>query len=651
MYRLLVLSLLLILLISFTSYSQERSCSQLKSFDQKEFHFGTVDTDAQTKMEAYDVKWYYLDVEVSNLNTFIKGSLTMRAEAVQVLDTVLLELSDSMVVDSVLEGQSLRPFSHENGVISIDLSSAVSVNQIAEVEVFYHGTATSSGSGLSSGMSNGSSPSWGNQVTWTLSQPYGASNWFPVKQNLNDQIDSIWMFVTTDTANKVGSNGVLEAVVPVGANQHRYEWKSRYPINYYLISLAVAEYVEYNFYAYPAGTTDSIHIVNYIYNNPQTLVNFKFQIDLTKDMMEVFSELYGMYPFADEKYGHSMAPFSGGMEHQTMTTQGFFNFGLTAHELGHQWFGNHVTCNSWKHIFVNEGLATYSEFVVAERLDPLIAADELFNMHDRALRSPTGSVYVDDTRDVGRIFSSSLSYNKGASLMHMIRYEINNDSIFFAGMREYQSRFSFGTADAEDLRQVFEDVSGLDFETFFQEWYYGEGFPTFDLNLNWENGTLYLDMDQVVSAPGATPSFETHFDLDLELSSGPDTLLRLFGSSFPMQFVLPFSQEVVDVEVDPNDWLLDDQANVSRDISLGEQMSFESAKLKLGPNPAKNYAFLQMTDGKKYNYKLMDLKSSLIEEGTFEAKLMLERGTLKSGLYLLEVSNEESFYQQKLVFN
>jgi len=184
-------------------------------------------------------------------------------------------------------------------------------------------------------LTTASFPTWGNQVTWTLSEPFSAYEWFACKQSLKDKADSCDVNITLPSNSMAGSNGLLINTVNLGATK-RFEWKHRYPIDYYLISISVAEYVEYNVYANPVGATNPILIHNFIHNNSGTLPNFQTDINETADFMELFSDLYGMYPFADEKYGHCMAPLSGGMEHQTMTTQGFFNAGLTSHELAHQ---------------------------------------------------------------------------------------------------------------------------------------------------------------------------------------------------------------------------------------------------------------------------------------------------------------------------
>src|SRR5690606_34514429 len=132
----------------------------------------------------------------------------------------------------------------------------------------------------------------------------------------------------------------------------------------------------------------------------------------TADFIELFSGLYGMYPFADEKYGHCMAPISGGMEHQTMTTQGFFEKSLTAHELAHQWWGDYVTCGTWANIWINEGFASYSEYLMLQNLFPSQAAGDMQQRHTNIMSQAGGSVWVADSTDESAIFDSRLVYNK-----------------------------------------------------------------------------------------------------------------------------------------------------------------------------------------------------------------------------------------------
>eukprot|EP01030_Chromulinospumella_sphaerica_P015185 gene15185-14982_t len=161
----------------------------------------------------------------------------------------------------------------------------------------------------------------------------------------------------------------------MSGGRNRYEWKHRYPIDYYLVSASVARYVDYSFKMHLEGSADSMLIQNYVYDNPLTLPFFKNVIDSTGILVNYFSSIYGRYPFWKEKYGHCMAPLSGGMEHQTMTTLGYFQGWLVVHELGHQWFGDNVTCGTWRDIVMNEGFASYSEYLYYDK----------FYSHARAL--------------------------------------------------------------------------------------------------------------------------------------------------------------------------------------------------------------------------------------------------------------------------
>src|SRR5690606_33875381 len=111
------------------------------------------------------------------------------------------------------------------------------------------------------------------------------------------------------------------------------------------------------------NSTDSMLLQEYIYDHPEVLPLYKNAIDSMPLLVNYFSDLFGRYPFYKEKYGHCLSPMGGGMEHQTMTTLRSFNFNLVVHELAHQWFGNYVTCRSWQDLWLNEGFATYSEYL------------------------------------------------------------------------------------------------------------------------------------------------------------------------------------------------------------------------------------------------------------------------------------------------
>jgi aminopeptidase N len=273
-------------------------------------------------LDHYDLHFVKLDIEVTDQSTYIAGNALLQGKATQDLDTFILELSNYLTVDSVIIDNAKVNFQHQDNLIRYIFESPLNTNDDFTVRIYYHGTPSPYGGGVT----NAYSSQWGKQMTWTLSESFHAYEWWPCKQVLSDKIDSVYVFLTCDNDCKAGSNGLLTAEVNLPNNKKRFEWKTYYPINYYLISFAVAEYQDYSIYAHPTGS-NPILIQNYIYNATGCLDYYQTQIDETPSMIELFSDKFGLYPFANEKYGHCLTTLGGGMEHQTMTTLG--NFGYT----------------------------------------------------------------------------------------------------------------------------------------------------------------------------------------------------------------------------------------------------------------------------------------------------------------------------------
>ena len=473
------------------------------------------------------------------------------------------------------------------------LAQPAAPGTLVDAFIYYHGTAPSGnsaaiGNGLSTASGRGVR---GDLVTWSLSEPFSAHEWFPCKQILTDKADSSDVWVTTTLPNKVGSNGVLARTVMLPNNKVRYEWKSRHPIDYYLISVAIAPYVEYVSYANPVGGP-RIPIVDYVYDLT-TLANFQVEIDRTAGFIENYSNLFGMYPFANEKYGHSMAPIGGGMEHQTMTTQDGYTFTLTAHELCHQWWGDNVTCGSWEDIWLNEGFASYGEYLSLQAFPttaPFTARAWLDQAHNYALNATT-SIYVEDTTNVGRIFNYYSSYKKGASVIHMLRYLLNDDVKFFRALRTYQSRFANSTARTADLQAVFEAEAGRSLNYFFQQWFRGQGYPIFTVRWNQAGGTFGMNVVETTSQPAVTPFYATDVSYKLTFTNGTSQVVRLRQGTATANFAIPVTGTVRSVEVDPDQWILNQDVAPVRDsnLALATAAAANLPQLSVFPVPCTDY--------------------------------------------------------------
>ncbi|MBT2558413.1 T9SS type A sorting domain-containing protein [Hymenobacter sp. ISL-91] len=595
------------------------------------------------KMAGYDVKYYKLDIRLSNTSRNVGGTVTIKARTgSQPLDSLAFELFSTFAIESVVvDGQASAGLVRKGqGDVTVGLARPVAANTLFEARITYNGTAPNSNAGaIGNALNTRIAPTYNVSTTWSLSEPYNAYEWWPCKQVLTDKADSSDVWVTTAAANKVGSNGVLERVTNLPGNEVRYEWKSRHPIAYYLVSVAVAPYVEYVNYANPVGGP-RIPIVNYVYN--QAALNFyRADIDRTPGFIESFSAQVGLYPFANEKYGHSMAPIGGGMEHQTMTTQDGFNFTLTAHELFHQWFGDNVTCGAWEDIWLNEGFASYGEYLALNAFSTPAAARSWLNQaHSSAMSQPGGSVFVSDTSNVGRIFSSRLSYKKGASVVHMLRYLLNDDTKFFRVLRTFQSTYSGRTARTRDLQRLFEAEAGRSLQYFFDHWFRGEGHPTFALRWNQTGGQVYLKSTQTVSMPAVTPFFQTDIDYRLTFADNSTRTIR-FAQTQPVRtLAVAESRAVVSVEIDPEQWLLNGLAGlVVRDEGVvTSNQAARTPQLSVYPNPCRDQLRLADFSGPSAQAVVTDAAGRVVLRQTVPAaRPVLQTSTLRPGLYHLRL--------------
>jgi len=586
-------------------------------------------------MDKYDVKFYKLDLQAERNTVYIDGNVTINAVVLsQTLDTIAFELKDYFTIDSVLVNNQKYNFLRIADDVLVKINP-IGINSVFSIKVFYKGMATTPG-GFFSGITSSIDQNWGNEITWTLSEPFAAKEWFPVKQSLTDKADSAYIFVTTSAENKVGSNGILTNTVVLPNNKVRYEWKCRYPIAYYLISIAIGKYIDYSFYAHPSGIQDSILIQNYIYDNPATLAFYKTEIDRTKDFIELFSNLFGIYPYYKEKYGHSLAPLGGGMEHQTMTTQGDFNFYLTCHELAHQWWGNSVTCATWSDIWINEGFASYCEYIADEYLRSLQTAKQHMQyFHNNIMTLTNGSVYIPQaqTNDIWRIFDGRLSYHKGAAILHNLRFEIGNDSLFFETLKTVQNIYKNSTLTGMDFKAVAELITGKNFNDFFDQWYFGEGYPTFDIVYWKQNDTLVMQVNQTTSTT-ITPLFKMNMDYKIFSPLG-DTTIKIYHSTNNETFKIPFNREITGLVIDPDNWIINMIGNI---VALKENSNNSFAIL---PNPCSDYLQIYSVKDQSLIITITDISGKILLNNHFNNSnnYKINVSELKKGIYFIRLND------------
>jgi aminopeptidase N len=602
-----------------------------------------IDTDS--RLSLYDVTFYHIDLEVNNLNTEISGFAEIHGTVlVDEFSQLVFELSDEMTIDSVcFQDHLCQEFTHTEELIIIHPDQPVGKEENFIARVYYHGVPGNDG--FFSGISSKTDYTWNQRVTYTLSEPFHAKDWFPCKQVLTDKADSAYVFITTDNNLMAGSNGLLSRITPLPGNRHRFEWKTKYPIAFYLLSITVANYQDYSIYAHPSAPDDSLLVQNFIFDVPGFLDTNRTAIDATVDMIELFSQLFSTYPFINEKYGHCYAPMGGGMEHQTMTTLASFNFALVAHELAHQWFGDNVTCATWQDIWINEGFASYAEYLALENLvSPENANSWMASAHEVARVEPDGSIFIpeQDIDSEYRIFSGPLSYKKGAAILHMLRYELNDDSIFFNTLRNFQRIFKDSTATGMDFKEILERTSGQDYDWFFNQWYFGKGYPVFSMTWWQEYDTLFIVSSQTGSSYG-TSFFRTQIDFLLRFSDDTDTLLRAEQTDNYNVFRFPVSKRISDVLVDPDNWILDVTSMTKRPL--------QGVAFRMGPNPFTDHIFVEFNSSNtRREIIISSLSGNIISRFQTESPVIeIPMQNIVRGIYLFTILEEEKLYSTKIV--
>lgn len=599
----------------------------------------------EMKANKYDVHFIQLDLNMSNQNTDVIGTAGIHGTVTSDLDSLILELYPTLTISDLRVNSVSSVYDRFNSVLKIPINATAGQTFILEID--YSGTPPNPSTNPfgGSGVTNAYVSDIADRVTWTVSCPFLAHEWFPCKQVLRDKVDSSAVNITVPSSVIAASNGVLENTVDLGNGTKRYEWKNNRPILYYLICVTIAPYVEYSLTASPAQLGGgTVAIQNFIYGSATTLPLAVGQCDLIPGYLELFSDIYGLYPFHEQKYGQCTAPLGGGMEHQTMTTMGVNDKKITAHELSHQWWGDHVGIASFSDVWLSEGFASYSEILMLQNLFPSEAVSLMNSWHNTIKSSPSGSVWFTDTTNISRIYNSRLSYKKGAAIIHTLRHIINNDALFFQTLQDFQVDFADSVAVGLDIKNAFEASSGIDLTNFFEEWYFGEGFPTYTSRWNSIGNDLLIEITHSASFPTVTPTFTNPIEIKFSRFEQTDTTIRFDITDNLDQFYIPNIGQVIGVvSIDPNNWIINNFSPSDYDptftvgINEGDQ-----GDVSLYPNPSNEETILMMDQPGDYQVKVMNSKGMLIDVLDFKDAITLDIGSYAKGTYILEITSGNS---------
>ena len=415
---------------------------------------------------GYDALSYDLHFVIDPKVAELAGTTTMRAVATIGLSAFNLDFSGLEVL-SVEVGDEAAGFRHEDQELVITPVLPIEAGAIFEVTVVYTGEPR----GVPS-------PAWRDLVGWTaaddftyvVSEPVGAHGWYPVNDHPGDKA-TYTISANVPVGTEVVANGVLESIADGGDGTETWRYVARDPIASYLVTMAVGEFV------IRESVSETGIAIRDAYS-PATEARAKPAVERQSEMIAVFEDLFGPYPF--EVYGALIVDddFGGALEKQTLSVfsagvlGGSSGEAVVAHELGHQWFGDSLTPSAWQDIWLNEGFATYSEWLWSEVSNPSFDIDE----KARSVATSGGPVWSAPGSPGPEGLFDPTVYFRGALTLHALRLTVGDDA-FFATLRTYVERFAYRNVSTADFIAVAEEVSGRALTDLFDVWLYDDRTP------------------------------------------------------------------------------------------------------------------------------------------------------------------------------
>jgi aminopeptidase N len=500
----------------------------------------------------YDVRYYGIHLSLDFNNSSIGGYVDYRIKStINGLNSLDLDLHDQLSVDSIKIGTTRLSYSRYASTIAINLPTVYDSGTEFAMKVYYHGYPVYGWGYVDGGM--GFDNKGGYPICFTSCEPYSSRNWWPCKDTPEDKADSLDLYIECPTAYDVASNGVLVSNADIGGGRRMVHWKHMYPITTYLVALTCADFdVTTETWNY-----DGHSMPVYGYTLPNDY-DSKYIFSLTIPLLDIYSDAFGIYPFVNEKLANANAGAWGTMEHQTCSFHESFSYYdplyLLIHENAHQWWGDMITCKTFHHIWLNEGMGTYTESIYYEQTQ---GTQAYFNHIYTQQYFGGGTIYVEDP-ETQVIFDGNLTYNKGAWVMHQLR-GVLGDSAFFKAMKDWAfSEFRYGSATTGDFINVLNRSTGSDMSWFINQWIYGSGCPNYVISRLCEPDVdhggynLYYSIRQQQTGG-------TYFKMPIRhsfVTTGGNVDTVLWNEGRAQTYSLHFADSVTNIIFDQQKWIL-----------------------------------------------------------------------------------------------
>jgi len=552
---------------------------------------GNDHDDSDPRYLEYDLEHVDLRLKLDFDASSIEGDVTfqLRANRAEV-SKLLLDLVDTLAVDTLLYADRPATYSHANRLLLIALDPPLPADQETTLRIRYHGTPQFDGfMGLQFTAHGPHIPGPTTPAAQTLSETNAAPAWWPCKDVTSDKFSlDCWIDVPSEYI--ATANGVWVDSQAGAQGRTVHHWRERYPIATYLVAVNATNFAHWDDSYRPIAGGPPMPVRYFCYPENEPLARVAWA--RTPQMITALAERFGEYPFVDEQYGMVEFNWPGGMEHQTLTSYGSYllhgdladNERVVAHELGHQWFGDLISPGTWDDIWLNEGFAVYCEALWLEASSGMDAYRE--HLRSRSLpggREFNGSIYRPDYT-----FNATV-YSKGAWVLHMLRHVMGDDA-FFSSLKSYRLNRAHDHATTEYLWRELERTSGLRLEPFFDAWVYGRGRPNYALQWSTSPREEGVWLDLKLEQLQAEQVFPMPVDLVALFDDAPPETLTVIDTLRVMTARLPLTQAPTRMLVDPDDWILKrvDYVAGPTGVEEDEQAArLDWSVLRVQPNPSR----------------------------------------------------------------
>ena len=453
----------------------------------------------------WDLIYYHLDIKVEPDKKYISGSNTVGYKVLKSNKVMQIDLQKPMNITSITSKNKELKFTMEGNAYFVELRKKQKKGDVNYIKINYEGFPKEAIRAPWDGGLSWKKDENDNHFIATSCQGLGASVWWPNKDHMYDEVDSMLISVNVPKNLTNVSNGRLKKITELDDDTRTFEWFVTNPINNYGVNINIGDYV--NFSEVYKGEKGDLDIDNYVlsYNLEKAKEQFK-QVPM---MIEAFEHWFGPYPFYEDSFKMVEVPYLG-MEHQSSITYGnkFQNgylgrdlsgsgWGLKfdyiiIHEGGHEWFANNITYKDVADMWVHEGFTCYSENLYVDYFFGKEASAEYVIGTRRGIsnKKPIIGEY-----DVNREGSGDM-YSKGANLLHTIRQITNNDELWRQTLRGLNEEFYHSTVTTQEIEEYISESIGMDLSKVFDQYLRDYRIPMFEYKI--DNGELSYRWNNVI---------------------------------------------------------------------------------------------------------------------------------------------------------